>query len=82
MRVEGRPSGGYNHGGRFVLAEMQGVVEPAGELLEGILRDSIPGELAFLIFFSYVRELGIHIITVYYYNNERAKGLKYGYVNR
>ena len=61
---------------------MQGVVEPAGELLEGILRDSIPGELAFLIFFSYVRELGIHIITVYYYNNERAKGLKYGYVNR
>ena len=61
---------------------MQGVVESAGELLEGILRDSIPGELAFLIFFSYVRELGIHIITVYYYNNERAKGLKYGYVNR
>ena len=68
--------GGRNHGRRFVLAAMQGIVEPAGELLERVLRDGVTGELAFLIFFSYVRELGVHIITVYQYNNERTKGLK------
>ena len=46
--------GGRNHGRRFVLAAMQGIVEPAVELLEGVLRDGVTGELAFLIFFSYV----------------------------
>ena len=68
--------GGRNHGRRFVLAAMQGIVEPAGELFERVLRDGVTGELAFLIFFSYVRELGVHIITVYQYNNEKTKGLK------
>ena len=34
--------GGRNHGRRFVLAAMQGIVEPAGELLEMVLRVSLP----------------------------------------
>lgn len=85
MRVEGRPSGetvatimavgSFSPKCRASLSQRANCSKGFSEIVFRV-------KLAFLIFFSYVRELGIHIISVYYYNNERAKGLKYGYVNR
>ena len=79
MRVEGRPSGETV---ATIMAVGSFSPQCRASLSQRANCSKGFSEIVFRVSLPFLYSFRIHIITVYYYNNERAKGLKYGYVDR